>query len=378
MTELSRFKNAPTAPYAMREEDSAGRARPEAEHPFRGPFQRDRDRIIHCSAFRRLEKKTQVFVAYEGDYYRTRLTHTIEVSQISRTMARALGVNEDLAEAVALAHDLGHPPFGHAGEKALHELMEGRGGFEHNCQSLRVVDLLESRYPDFPGLNLSCEVREGIIKHTTDYDAPDPACWEGPAGNPTIEAQIVNLADGITYACHDLDDSLKSGICSEEQISQVALCREALESMSHPSLAGSEKMRRYQLVRRLIDIQVTDALAETSARLAASGVKTIADVRSARSSHVGFSAGMESRAAELKEFLMRNFYRDPRVLKMSDTALETVDGLFKIYLNAPSLMPEDALRRDGEDSIHRIICDYVAGMTDGFAMDEYERLRAGS
>jgi dGTPase len=362
------------APYAMKSAESRGRKYPEKEHPYRDPFQRDRDRIIHSSAFRRLESKTQVFVASEGDYYRTRLTHTIEVAQISRTIARALAVNEELSEAIALAHDLGHPPFGHTGEEVLHEIMLEHGGFEHNRQGLRVVDILESRYPDFPGLNLSFEVREGINKHKTDYDSPDGGDWDGPPGQPTLEAQIVNLADQITYSCHDLDDGLKSGILSESMISDVPLCKDALEGMDHPALQKSEKMRRYQLVRRLIDMQVTDLLETTRARIVESGVGTVDAVRAQKLELVAFGDTMRIKTSDLKRFLYDNFYRDQRVARMSRTARGIFTSLFDVYIKNSDLLPVESRERIGADSVHRVVCDYVAGMTDSYAMSEYSRL----
>lgn len=362
------------APYAMKSSESRGRAHPEKEHPYRDPFQRDRDRIIHSSAFRRLENKTQVFIATEGDYYRTRLTHTIEVAQISRTIARALRINEELAEAIALAHDLGHSPFGHTGEEVLHEIMVGHGGFEHNRQGLRVVDVLESRYPDFPGLNLSFEVREGINKHKTDYDSPDGGDWDGPPGMPTLEAQIVNLADQITYSCHDLDDGLKSGILTENEILEIALCGEALEGMDHPALQKSEKMRRYQIVRRLIDLQVTDLLETTRSRISDSGVVSVDGVRAHPCELVFFGEAMSTKTAELKRFLFDNFYRDHRVTRMSHTARRYLTALFEVYLANIDLLPVESRERVEIDTAHRVVCDYVAGMTDGFAIDEYNRL----
>jgi dGTPase len=362
------------SPCAMSSGESRGRAHAEEEHAYRDPFQRDRDRIIHSSAFRRLEKKTQVFVVPEGDYYRTRLTHTIEVSQISRTIARSLSVNEELAEAISLAHDLGHAPFGHTGEEVLHELMAGFGGFEHNRQGIRVVDILESRYPDFPGLNLSFEVREGIIKHKTDYDSPDAYDWDGPQGSPTLEAQIVNFADQITYTCHDVDDGLKANILSETILRGSSLCAEALDGMNHPALKASEKMRRYQLIRRLIDRQVTDVLDSTRANIAAAGVASVADVRNCENYLVSFSEGMSAKTAELKKLLFVNFYRDHRVVRMSYKARRCLTALFQAYLGDQDLLPAESRQRIGADNIHRVVCDYIAGMTDSYALSEFTRL----
>lgn len=362
------------AAYAMRSENSRGRVHSEDEHSYRDPFQRDRDRVIHSSAFRRLEKKTQVFVIPEGDYYRTRLTHTIEVAQISRTIARALRVNEELSEAIALAHDLGHAPFGHTGEEVLHELMTGAGGFEHNRQGLRVVDILESRYPDFPGLNLSFEVREGIIKHKTDYDTPDTDGWDGPAGMPTIEAQIVNFADQITYTCHDVDDGLKAVILSETILRGSELCKEVLDGMERPALRASDKMRRYQLIRRLIDRQVTDMIETSRSNIAAAGVASVADVRACTQYLVSFSREMEKQSAELKKLLYVNFYRDHRVVRMAYKARNCLTALFQAFLDDPDLLPVESRQRIGADSLSRVVCDYISGMTDSYALSEHSRL----
>ncbi len=361
------------AGYAMRSDMSKGRAYPEEEHSYRDPFQRDRDRVIHSSAFRRLEKKTQVFVAFEGDYYRTRLTHTIEVAQISRTIARALSLNEELSEAIALAHDLGHSPFGHTGEEVLHELMSDHGGFEHNRQGLRIVDILESRYPDFRGLNLSYEVREGIIKHKTDYDAPEASEWD-PNLTPTLEAQIVNIADEITYSCHDLDDGLKAGILTEQALLEVALCRSAIENMVHPALKSSEKMRRYQLIRRLIDRQVSELLETSSGRIKDTGVQSVEDVRSLPFCLVEFGREMLTMTRELKKFLLEKFYHDYRVAPMAFKARRIITALFGAYLEDPSLMPADTRMATRGDSLERTVCDYISGMTDPYAVMEYNRL----
>ena len=360
--------------YAVDENNSRGRIYPEPEHSYRDPFQRDRDRIIHSSAFRRLEKKTQVFVVFEGDYYRTRLTHTLEVAQISRTIARELKLNEELAEAIALAHDLGHSPFGHTGERVLHELMEGHGGFEHNRQGLRVVDLLESRYPDFPGLNLVFEVREGIIKHETDYDTPDSVDWEGPAGMPTLEAQIVTNADQITFACHDIDDGLKSGVLTEKMLYDVDICKSAIDGMTHGRLLDSEKMRRYQLIRRLIDTQVTDLINVSLEKIRTSGIETAEDVRKQNEYLVSLGEEMKRATSQLKKFLMENFYRDHHVARMSHRARMMLRKLFDAYLNDLDLLPSDTRTRLGEDTEWRVVCDYVAGMTDSYAYNEYKRL----
>src|SRR5262245_37041626 len=264
--ELRSREHHALAAYATRNSDTRGRVHSEPEHPFRPPFQRDRDRVIHSTAFRRLEYKTQVFVNHEGDYYRTRLTHTIEAGQITRTMARVLGLNEDLAEAVALAHDLGHTPFGHAGERTLNGLMAAYGGFEHNAQSLRIVDLLEERYPAFRGLNLSWEVREGIVKHSTRYDRPQVAEFDAALA-PCLEAQIVDFADEVAYTAHDVDDGLKSGMLDPDELVTVTLWRTALDEARRVGPKASITVQRYQAVRRLIDWMVTDLTTTLLARL---------------------------------------------------------------------------------------------------------------
>jgi len=360
------------APYAAFSADSGERLHDEPEHPYRSPFQRDRDRIIHSSAFRRLEGKTQVFIIFEGDYYRNRLTHTIEVAQISRTIARALRLNEELAEAVALAHDLGHSPFGHVGESVLDEIMKDHGGFEHNRQSLRVVDLLESRYPGFTGLNLTGVVREGIMKHHTDYDKPGDGISGG--NSPALEAQIVNVADEITYTCHDLDDGLKSGILKEEALNGIEMPGKVMGRMEdHPVLSDSEKMRRYQIVRRLIDSQVTALLENTAARIEELGIASLADVRAHPGDIVSFDDSMAATNLQMRRFLYENFYRHPRVVESTGIARNIITGLFELFSGKFELIPEDIRSRAQDDAPERVVCDYIAGMTDRFAMNEYEK-----
>ncbi len=374
-TSYSEIEERILAPYATKSAESKGRVYPEVEHPYRSPFQRDRDRIIHTSAFRRLEGKTQVFVTFTGDYYRNRLTHTIEVAQISRTIARALRLNEDVAEAIALAHDLGHSPFGHVGESVLNELMRRCGGFEHNEQSLRVVDLLETRYPDFPGLNLSWEIREGIIKHSTAYDHPGKNMLDDENGGaPTLEAQIVNIADEITYSCHDVDDGQKAGILDEKTLRSVGLPARVFDSMKRSEFENSEKMRRYHLVRGLINIQVTDLLVNTSEALERRNIRNLDDVRAASGEIVGFSAEMASLNHELKSHLHENFYRHPRVVKMTDVARRIIASLFEVYLDNMKLLPADLADRFRDEDPERIVCDYIAGMTDMYAKNEYEKI----
>ncbi len=358
------------APYAVKSAASRGRVYPEEEHPYRSVFQRDRDRIIHSTAFRRLEYKTQVFVYHEGDYYRTRLTHTIEVAQIAGCIARTLGLNEDLCEAIALAHDLGHTPFGHAGEKALNELMKDKGGFEHNEQGLRVVNKLERRYPDFPGLNLSWEVREGIIKHTTSYDRPLPSEFEAEK-MPTLEAQVVNLADEIAYNSHDLDDALTAALIDEEGLGEVELWSQVTSSL-RPSL--DKEHRKYQAVRILINSQVTDALEFTATKLQELKIDSADGARNKTRPVISFSPEMQKKNRALKEFLFKNMYLHYRVVRMSEKAERFIQKLFNAYLDRPGQLPPATQKKFQTESPHRVICDYIAGMTDRFALGEYKKL----
>ena len=368
-------EKAVLAPYAMPSGESRGRRHPEEQHPIRTCFQRDRDRIIHSTAFRRLEYKTQVFVNHEGDYYRTRLTHTMEAAQITRTMARVLGLNEDLAEAVALAHDLGHTPFGHAGERTLNGLMAAYGGFEHNAQSLRIVDLLEERYPAFRGLNLSWEVREGIVKHSTRYDRPQVAEFDATLA-PCLEAQIVDFADEVAYTAHDVDDGLKSGMLDPDELATVTLWRAALDEARRMGAKASVTVQRYQAVRRLIDWMVTDLATTLLARLAHEGIDSLPAVRRVKPRLVEFSATMGPQHAELKAFLSDRLYHHHRVTRMTQKADRIMTALFEVYMAEPRQLPPHVTRRVAEDgeTMPRVIADYVAGMTDRFALQEWERL----
>jgi dGTPase len=361
------------ASYAVGSGASRGRVHPEEEHPYRSVFQRDRDRIIHSTAFRRLEYKTQVFIYHEGDYYRTRLTHTIEVAQISGCIARALGLNEDLCEAIALAHDLGHTPFGHAGEKALNELMKDEGGFEHNKHGLRVVDELEKRYPDFAGLNLSWEVREGIIKHKTSYDKPSPSEFE-PERMPSLEAQVVNAADEIAYNSHDLDDGLTAGLLCESGLEKVKLWREIRDTLSRKNAVLDREHRKYQIIRALIDFQVTDVLESTAGELDRAKISSAEDARNKRGFIVSFSPSMQKKNEGLKKFLLENMYLHYRVVRMTEKADRFIRELFNAYLSCPGQLPAGTQARLKTESPQRVICDYVAGMTDHFALDEYKKL----
>ncbi len=372
--ELRRREGQSLASFATRSSDTRGRVNAEPEHPFRLPFQRDRDRIIHSTAFRRLEYKTQVFVNHEGDYYRTRLTHSIEAGQITRTLCRVLGLNEDLGEAVALSHDLGHTPFGHAGERTLNTLMEPYGGFEHNAQSLRIVDLLEERYPGFAGLNLSWEVREGIVKHSSEYDRPLVQQF-APGMQPVLEAQIVDFADEIAYNSHDIDDGLKSGMLEERDLAPVALWAEAWDAVRREHGGASESIQRYQTVRRIIDRLVTDMIAAILGRIEEHGIRTLADVRACSVRLAGLSPAMAERNRELKHALFDRLYRHHRVTRMTVKAQRVMTALFHTYMEEPQQMPPHVYRRvDVDDPKARVVADYIAGMTDRFAFDEYRKL----
>ncbi len=370
------YEESALASYAVKSSISLGRIYPEPEHPYRTPFQRDRDRIVHSSAFRRLEAKTQVFVATVaiGGYYRNRLTHTIEVSQITRTIARYLRVNEDLAEAIALGHDLGHPPFGHIGEHTLNELMTNHGGFEHNIQSLRVVDFLESRYPQFPGLNLSNEVREGLFKHKETTSPENIPHGLDPSVSPTIEAQIVNIADEITYTCHDVDDGVKSGIITEDMLREVPLCAKVLEDMNNEDPITNPRMRRYHLVRKIIDAQVSNLIKATTNNIISQFIASLEDVRSLHTPIVTFTDDMKIANQQLKDFLYEKFYRHPRVLQTSDISADCITFLYKHFLANPGAIPSDTRARSGDVPPQRVVCDYIAGMTDTYARSEYSRV----
>jgi len=360
------------APYAVKSRLSRGRVHPEPEHPYRTAFQRDRDRIIHTTAFRRLEYKTQVFVNYEGDYYRTRLTHSIETAQIARTMARALGANEDLTEAVSLAHDLGHTPFGHSGELALNELMQEHGGFNHTDQSLRIVEQLEQRYPEFRGLNLTWEVREGIAKHATEYDLTEAQQYE-PHLKSSLEGQLVNSADEIAYTTHDLDDGLRSELIRVSDLQDLQLWQETLQALGVREGDFTEMARR-QSIRYLINLEVTDVIATIHNRLQELGIDSPQGVRSAPVNLVGFSSETQSRNRQLKDFLLDRLYRHYRVMRMQVKAQRLIRRLFRAYLEEPRQLPPEVQSRFGETGPERVVCDYIAGMTDRFAIQEHHKL----
>ncbi|MCG8431759.1 MAG: deoxyguanosinetriphosphate triphosphohydrolase [Candidatus Omnitrophica bacterium] len=362
------------APYAMKSSGSKGRRYKEPEHPYRLAYQRDRDRIIHSAAFRRLEYKTQVFVNHEGDYYRTRLTHTIEVSQIARTIANVLGLNVDLTEAIALAHDLGHTAFGHSGEEALNELMEGFGGFNHNEQGLRVVEYLEERYPDFPGLNLTWEVREGIAKHSSAFDRAAQVSELAPRRMPSLETQIVDISDEIAYDNHDLDDGLTSGMITEEDLSVLPIWKEITRAIPSKYASVPRSMRKHLVIRSLINAQVTDLIQATRAAIRNAGVRRVADVRKNDKKLVTFSKNMLNLRKPLREFLMNKLYRHYRVMRMSIKAKRIIRELFEVYLDKPEQLPAQEQERILTDGTRRVICDYIAGMTDRYALDEFKKL----
>jgi len=364
------------APYAARSESSRGREYQEPFKDARPAFERDRDRIIHCAAFRRLEYKTQVFVNHEGDYYRTRLTHSLEVAQIARGIARRLRLNEDLTEALSLAHDLGHTPFGHTGEEVLARLMADHGGFEHNRQSLRIVELLEQRYPGFPGLNLTWETREGVIKHSSDYDHPGSRAAENyaPGERPTLEAQIIDLADEIAYNNHDIDDGLKAGYISLGELAAIPLWNETWQRVSGKYPGLDEERHVYQTISHLIGALIGDLVEHTAERLQQLQICDLDGVRGAGERLVRFSPEMQDKNRTLKAFLYQRLYRHYKVERMRVKAERFLGLLFETYRDHPSLLPESYQLRFDEYGIERVICDYLAGMTDRYALDEYKRL----
>ena len=364
-------ERASLAAYASLAGESRGRIYSESESEYRTAFQKDRARVIHTSAFRRLEYKTQVFVNFAGDYYRTRLTHTIEVAQVAKSISRALGLNEDLAETIALAHDLGHPPFGHAGEKTLNRLAKDAGGFEHNKQSLRVVTELEHRYPNFQGLNLTWETLEGIMKHETDYDVPDIE-WE-PDKQPSLEAQVVNIADEFAYNAHDLDDGLRSGTLSAKQIYEVPIIGKIMKDFDISPSDFSDQ-DRYALIREILGLEITDAIRHTGARLEQKQIKSLEDVRTAKSKLVSPSDSMTQELKELKSFLYQNFYFHYRLIRMTKKADYILERIFNAYLASPNMLPTQMQKQAKEKGNIRTIVDYIAGMTDRFASAEYSRL----
>ncbi|MBF0619250.1 MAG: deoxyguanosinetriphosphate triphosphohydrolase [Candidatus Omnitrophica bacterium] len=384
--DIEKLENKVLAPYAMRASDSWGRQHPEPEAGNRTCFQRDRDRVIHSEAFRKLEYKTQVFIVFENDYYRTRLTHTLEVAQLARSIGRSLSLNEDLIEAVALAHDLGHPPFGHAGEDALDIRMKDAGGFNHNQRSFDVVTHLEKHYPDFSGLNLTVEVLVGILKHETLYDKiGETAVVEDRAFAKklreracSLEAQVVDKADSLAYLNHDIDDGLTSGCITADDLKDSALWCRAVERIKRPGLSATEPMFKYQVVRALIDMQVRDLLEATSARLGDQDFTSLEDlVKKAGKKVVDFSDKMIAERKLLQDILFEKVYHHWRVERMTSKARRILNELFDVYMDNPKQLPYDVYdraRKYSRKELLAVVCYYIAAMTDRAAMDEYKRL----
>lgn len=374
-TDIEKRELGTLAPYAALSAKSQGRVYPLEEHPLRTAFQRDRDRIVHSAAFRRMEFKTQVFLPHEADHFRTRLTHTLEVAQVSRTLARNLRLNEDLTEAVALVHDLGHTPFGHSGEDVLDELLRDSGGFNHNRQSLRVVDLLEQRYPDHPGLNLSYEVREGIARHETKIKIELPEFASGQ--RPTLEASLVDKADEIAYNAHDIDDGLNSGLITRGDLAELAIWQ---PSDTNPGLSLKDDdlremlpdQRRHQLVRYLLNRMATDLLNETSRRLEKYGINDYDSLRGASSPICGYSDDMNHRVRQLKEFLHTSLYRHPRLMEHGRRAGQIINHLFDLLQNDSVRLPERYRKMLTTEATQTVVADYIAGMTDRFAERLYD------
>ncbi|HHI03251.1 MAG TPA: deoxyguanosinetriphosphate triphosphohydrolase [candidate division Zixibacteria bacterium] len=371
---INRFEETLLAPYASFSSQTRGRQYPIEEHPLRTAYQRDRDRVIHCAAFRRMEYKTQVFVNHEGDHYRTRLTHTIEVAQISRTIARALGLNEDLSEAIACVHDLGHTPFGHSGEDVLDELMREFGGFNHNRQSLRVVDVLERRYENYPGLNLTYEVREGIVKHESTASPISPDIFP-PDEQPTLEASLVDLADSIAYNSHDVDDGLSSGILGWDDLDEVPVLAEAKEISLKANPDLDRKYHQRSVIRQLVDRQVTDLVHQTMKNIGNFDIGRLEDVRRCKVRLISFSTDLKNRLIELKAFLTRKMYRHPRMKKNAAEAGIILETLFNIYKADPQKLHGKYKLRVGREPVEYIICDFIAGMTDRYAQKMYDELK---
>lgn len=371
------------APYAAQAEQSLGRLFQESAEPTdsgRNPFQRDRDRIVHSTAFRRLEYKTQVFLNHEGDHFRTRLTHSLEVAQIGRAIARRLDLNEDLVEAISLAHDLGHTPFGHAGQDALNDCMTSHGGFEHNLQSLWVVDSLEERYASFDGLNLSFETREGILKHCSPQNAKRHEKWLGKlsdrfllGGQPSLEAQLANVADEVAYSNHDIDDGIRSGLLPIESMSEVKLWANqlAIVKSNYPQLTG--RRLSHEVIRLIIHVLVDDIVRESKRRLEEGKPSSIDEVRRSEAL-IGFSPAVKEQVVELKRFLFQNLYRHPRVVEVTAEAASQIKLLFAHYLANPNDVPAEFRVQDLTDP-HRRIAHYIAGMTDRFARKEFSRIK---
>ncbi len=361
------------APYALKSYASKGRIHEENESTSRTAFERDRDRIIHTTAFRRLEYKTQVFVFYEGDHYRTRLTHTLEVAQLGRSLARGLGCNQDLTEAICLAHDLGHAPFGHAGEHILNQLMAEYGGFNHNTQSYRVVTELEHRYPQFNGLNLTYETRSGMIKHETAYDKSDATGYE-PEKRASLEAQISNLADEIAYNAHDLDDALRAGLFTPQDLEELTIWGELTDSVSWQNEASLSDICRHEIIRELIGRSISNVLTYTSNNLETHQLDTPEKIQTHSENIVGYSEEFGKKIQQLKSFLYQHMYRHYRLMRMQFKAERFISEMFNVYLSDPRMLPDTAQANLETIPLPRVITDYIAGMTDRYALDEWKKI----
>jgi dGTPase len=371
-------------PYACDDKKSQGRRYDESQPTYRNEYQRDRDRIIHSAAFRRLEYKTQVFVNHEGDLFRTRLTHSLEVAQIARSIARELRLHEDLAEAIALAHDLGHTPFGHAGQTALNNCMNGLGGFEHNLQSLRVIDKLEQKYADFDGLNLTFETREGILKHCSVTNAKEL----GDVGErfinktqPGLEAQLTDYSDETAYNNHDIDDGIRYGLITITDLLKVELFSEQYDIVNNKYPGLDDKKLLHEIIRRMINVMVVDLIDTSRENIANANLNSISDVRNQKHAIMSFSTEMNDKKLELKQFLRKNLYQHYRVHRMTKKAANVIDSLFEAFLEDPNILPTEAIQhcnilkeRNGDKGLARGIADYIAGMTDRYAIIEYERI----
>lgn len=372
--EIVRAEKGALAPFATFSDASPGRRVHEEPHPYRSGFQRDRDRIVHSRSFRRLEYKTQVFLNGTGDHYRTRLTHTIEVAAAARSLARTFGANEDLTEAIALAHDLGHPPFGHAGERTLDDLMSGAGGFDHNRQALRVVDMLEKKYPGFDGLNLTWDLRAGLVKVRRDDVAPVLDGIEIGA-SPSFEAQIADLADDLVYYCHDLDDGLQAGLIEERDLlGGVSLWRRVRDAVEGSCPGLSEERRRAYIIRTLFDSLVEDIIVHTAGRLDAADVKSSEEIRAMERPLAGFTDATDDDVLELRDFLYVNLYYHPEIAAVNGRAVDVMRELFCHYGDHPDDMGPGSVTRVAGEGMERVVCDYIAGMTDRYAFEEHARL----
>lgn len=370
---LEEFERLTLAPYGIKSADTRGTEHPDETPTHRTYYQRDRERILHTTAFRRLEYKTQVFVNFEGDYYRTRLTHTLEVAQIGRTLARALGANEDLVEGICLAHDLGHPPFGHAGESILNQLMKNHGGYDHNKQSLRIITKLERRYENWRGLNLTYEMREGIVKHETEYDVTDADEAYRPELRGSLEAQIANVADEMAYNAHDLDDGLRSGLIWPEQLTGLELWDTLCDEVGYTG-GRMEELTRHILIRQMLSAQLEDVIQTTVKAIDDSGVQSVDDVQQLDHNLLTHSQKYIDMNTPYKAFLYENLYRHYRVVRMSRRAERFLSDLFNSYIEEPAQLPPSVREKIDHRGLYRATTDYIAGMTDRFALQEWERL----